>query len=124
MEALKIFRNIAYGVVAGPVMAVNYGAQLAITGVRNVREWVEEEDGDCYYVYYSLDQAFEKVADLLIPEIVGVDLIAGAFNVKMQHCQAWFFTSSSNYITFEICRGRTEGVILEKECDTIPGGVL
>ncbi len=47
-----------------------------------MREAVKEEDGDCFFVYYPLGHMFGATADYLIPEIVGVDLIAGALNLK------------------------------------------
>ncbi len=66
-------------------------------------------------VYYPLGNNAGRAADYYIPEIVGVDLVAGALNLKMQHCVAWFTTSSSSYVTIEISHGRYEGVVREKE---------
>ena len=41
-------------------------------------------------------------------------MVAGALNLKLQHCVAWFTTSSSSYVTIEITHGRYEGVVREK----------
>ena len=79
-----------------------------------MRETVEEENGDCYFVYYPLENTAAATADYIIPEIVGVDVIAGALNLKTQHCVAWFTTSSGTFVTIEITTGKTEGVVASK----------
>ena len=114
-------RNVAVGVALTPfaataatLAAANFAAQNVITGVRSLREIADESDGDCFMVYYPLGHGGGAAADALIPEIVGVDLIAGALNLKMQHCVAWFTTSSSRYVTIEITHGRSSNVVKEK----------
>ncbi len=62
----KVFRNIALSgvgflmmsaaapavVVGGAVLMINSAAQNTITTVRSLREISDEEDGDCFCVYY------------------------------------------------------------------------
>ena len=87
---LKVIRNAAYAValapvaaVAAPLMIANLAAQQSITLVRTLREKVNEENGDCFFVYYPLENTVAATTDYILPEIVGVDLIAGALNLKM-----------------------------------------
>ena len=117
MEFLKTIRNVGLAAIAIPLapaiggaVILNSAAQLAIQGVRNQREKYDEENGDCYFVYYPLRDFRYAAADFVLPEIVGVDLVAGALNLKTQHCVAWFTTSPSTYVTIEITSGETQNV--------------
>lgn len=93
----------------GGVLATNLAYNTGTTVVRNLRELKDEEDGECYYVYYSLKNVF-GVADMFIPEFFDTDIISSAKNIKMKHCVAWFTTSATTYVTVEITSGRTDGV--------------
>ena len=95
--------------VVGGTLAVNFAYNTVTTVVRNLRELKDEEDGDCYFVYYPLENAF-GVADFIIPEFLEMDILSSALNIKMKHCVAWFSTSATTYVTIEINTGKNEGV--------------
>ena len=120
---LKVARNTIIGVallpfeaVAVTAIAANFAVQQSITAVRKARETCEEEEGDCFFVYYPLGHMLGATVDFILPEVVGVDVVAGALNLKTQHCVAWFTTSSSSYTTIEITSGKSAGVLATKEC--------
>ena len=113
------FRSVAKGVVAvgagalvigtGGALAPVIGGALIGSGVytttkatvRGLRETTDEEDGEMYYVYYSLKSA-AGVLNHAIPEFLDTDIIAGGMNLKIAHCKAWFSTGSNSYVTFEV----------------------
>lgn len=95
--------------VAGGFLAVNLAYNAGATVLRNVRELIDEKDGDCYFVYYPFDNKY-VVADFILPEFFVTDVFSGATNIKMKHCAAWFTTSASTYVTIEITSGKNEGV--------------
>ena len=128
---VKPLRNLLIGVVCLPFEAAavvlfvgNIAAQQSITLVRKSRELVDEKEGDCFYVYYPLGNMGGAAADYILPEIVGVDVIAGALNLKTQHCKAWFTRSSGSYTTIEITAGKTEGVLARKYCSSVENDEL
>jgi hypothetical protein len=114
-------------VAGGPFIATFAAGTLvynaSATVVRNLRELSDEEDGDVYFVYYPLDNAW-SAADYLLPEISITDVIGSAFNIKIKHCVAWFSTSSSTYVTIEITSDRVVGVEAQKRSPALDDNYL
>ena len=83
----------------------------AKASIRGVRELVDEHDVQMFYVYYNLDNKALKALNFLTPEWFEIDFISSGLNIKLAHCKAWFTTSATTYVTFEITAGKDEGVI-------------
>ena len=83
----------AAAAVVGPALIGAGGYSVAKGTIRGVRELVDEEDGDMFFVYYDLDNTFLEIANAYMPEFPDVDIAASALNKKIAHCKAWFTTS-------------------------------
>ena len=109
------------GGAAAPILAPIGGVLVGAGGysvakgtIRGVRELVDEEDGDMFFVYYDLENVAAVVANYYMPENSYTDIIASASNKKLAHCKAWFTTSKYTYVTFEITSGKSYGEIARK----------
>ncbi len=105
--------------VIGPALIGSGVYSAGKATVRGAREIADEEDGECYYVYYDLrnsenEISFAAAANFIIPEWGDTDLIASGVNKKLAHCVAWFTTSRTSYVKFEITSNKSEGVIAKK----------
>ena len=98
--------TISTGGAAAPLIGMSLigsGSYTVAKGsLRGARELVEEEGGDCYYVYYDVDDKFLAFLNIITPEYPELDLVAYSLNSKIAHCKAWFTLSNNRYVTFEI----------------------